>query len=197
MNLALFPHIGPDHSGGREALDRYYTPPDLARRLVSLLPIEHGQSVVEPSAGAGAFARPLLERTPAVACMDIDPNAPLRASWVGPWRCGDFLQRPYVADWTVGNPPYIHAEEHTRHALEHSTHVAFLLRLAFLESAGRVSFWSGVGGCLRKLWVLAERPSFTSDGKTDSAAYGFFWWDRNHTGPAEVVPGFSWKGADQ
>jgi hypothetical protein len=40
--------------------------------------------------------------------------------------------------------------------------------------------------------ALAERPSFTGGG-TDSAAYGWFWFDREWKQPAEVIPGWSWR----
>ena len=43
----------------------------------------------------------------------------------------------------------------------------------------------------RKVWVLAERPSFTG-GSTDSAAYGWFWWDLEHQGPTELGV-LSWR----
>ena len=94
--------------------------------------------------------------------------------------------------WIVGNPPFRGFEQHVDHALTLGRHVAFLLRLAVLESAGRVECWSRWP--LRRVWCLAERPSFTGSG-TDSAAYGFFWFDRMHTGPAEIVPGWSWRSA--
>ena len=62
--------------------------------------------------------------------------------------------------------------------------MAFLLRLAFLESAKRIPFWNE-HPC-RKVFVLSSRPSFTGDGRHDSAAYGFFWWDKSYTGPTEM-----------
>jgi hypothetical protein len=95
------------------------------------------------------------------------------------------------ADWIVGNPPYNQAEAHIRRALGLSGQVAFLLRLAMLESRARVDLWRKHPA--RKVWVLAERPSFTN-GKTDSAAYGWFWWDQTWEGPTELEV-VSWRGA--
>ena len=175
----------------RDKLDRYYTPEPLAAALVATLEVPEGAFVFEPSAGGGAFVRPLLAAGALVECIDADPDAPIHPGARN--LRGDFLGHYYHADYTIGNPPYKHAEEHTRHALKHSRHVAFLLRLAFLESGKRVAFWAGPGSCLRSVHVLAQRPSFTLDGRTDSAAYGWFWWDSEHTGPAAVVPGWSWK----
>jgi hypothetical protein len=109
---------------------------------------------------------------------------------------GDYLSSPNPFnryDWVIGNPPFKEAERHVRKALVGGHDVAFLLRLAFLESKARVPFWTGPGACLRKMWVLAERPSFTANGKTDSAAYAFFWWQPGFEGQAEVVPALTWR----
>jgi hypothetical protein len=72
-------------------------------------------------------------------------------------------------------------------------HVAFLLRLGFLESSKRLEFWRR-WPC-RKVFVLAERPSFTGGG-TDSAAYALFWWDKVHQRATELEI-ISWKTSEQ
>jgi hypothetical protein len=180
--------------GARDELDRYYTPPELAAFLVGLLPIEAGVRVLEPSVGGGAFLRAVQDRVPSadLVAIDVDPGAAglalARQSFVGDFLTDD---RPtHGIDWTIGNPPYRDAEAHIRRALDVSRDVAFLLRLAMLESAGRVPLWRDFPA--RKVWVLAERPSFTG-GKTDSAAYGWFWWDQTYTGPTELEV-VSWRG---
>lgn len=182
----------------RRPNDAYYTPDELAAALVDLLPIRGGCRVLEPSMGGGAFVRAIkhgewMPHRPWVWGLDIDPDAHgfLHADNV---ECIDFLdwqpdpeRRP---EWVIGNPPYSGAMEHVLHALEVTDrHVAFLLRLAFLESAKRAPFWASAP--LRKVWVLAERPSFTGGG-TDSAAYGFFWWDHSWTREARIEV-MSWK----
>lgn len=170
----------------RDSLDRYYTPPDLARQLVALLPIETPALVLEPSVGAGAFVQ-ALPRGVAVLTMDIDPAAPANPALVMDFE--DFTGNGLPIEWVIGNPPYSRALEHTRHALSMSRHVAFLMRLGFLESRKRAAFWQAAP--LRKIWALSERPSFTG-GKTDSYGYGFFWFDREHSGPATLEV-FSWR----
>jgi hypothetical protein len=120
---------------------------------------------------------------------------------------GDFLQPGWPDgqswDWIIGNPPFNEAERHVRRALDlTSRHVAFLLRTAFLESTERVPFWTRHQCDLRKVFVLAQRPSFGQiiqgqetmfgsqvidfDNKTDSCAYGWFWFDLEHDGPSEI-----------
>ena len=173
----------------RRPLDAYYTPDDLAAKLVGLVPIEATDIVMEPHAGGGAFVRALLPVAGRVLACDVNPDAEgLRLAHSAHY--GSFLACGIGGRWCVGNPPFDGFEAHVDHALHLSRHVVFLLRLAVMESARRASLWQKWP--LRKVWVLAERPSFT-DGGTDSAAYGWFWFDRCHEGPAEIVPGWSWK----
>ena len=186
-----------------EDLDRYYTPPALARALVQVLADQHwGEppDVLEPHAGGCAFLDALEEHGCTVIAADVDPHS-LAVVQAGA-LCREFLQewdpkcpRP---SWIVGNPPYGEAEEHTRHALRTATiGVAFLLRLGMLESRKRIPFWRGPGSCLEAVHVLAQRPSFVSSvtrtGATDSAAYGWFVWRHGYSGPARIVPGLSWR----
>lgn len=79
----------------RDSLDRDYTPPALARRLVDLLPILPTDEVLEPHVGGGAFARALLMRgVEAVVVNDLDPHAPgLRVLGTVKSTTIDFLDR--------------------------------------------------------------------------------------------------------
>ena len=179
----------------RRILDQYHTPDNVASALVRLLPILPGEKAWEPHAGGGAFMRALLATGAAVTVSDIDPEAPALRSVMSVTFPGDFLSYKPTPDeprpaWIVGNPPFRGFEAHIDHALTWAPDVAFLLRLAVMESAGRVDAWGRWP--LRHVWVLAERPSFTG-GQTDSAAYGFFWFRRGYRGPVTVTPGWSWK----
>ena len=183
-------------NGDRDHLDRFYTNTVLAEAIVAELPESLGKDsrgVWEPHVGGGAFAMAVQRRWPKarVRVSDIDPTAPALRDLGG--TCSDFLSMsPKSKPWLIiGNPPYGEAEAHVRHALEQTRgHVVFLLRLAFLESAARVGFWAS--SPLRKVWVLAERPSFTSDGKTDSCAYMAAWWSHTYKGEPQICPGWSW-----
>ncbi len=191
--------------GGRIEGDRYYTPEPLARAIVAeLLPAGlSAASAWEPHVGGGAFARSLVERGVVAYVSDIDPAAPglsvpgVLKSWPG----HDFLAssspfRGQGPDWIIGNPPYDQAEAHVRRALELSRrHVVFLLRSAFAESSSRVPFWRE-HPC-RHEWRLAQRPSFIEGGRTDSAAYSVFWWDRQNTGSTTCTHGWDWRGASR
>lgn len=176
----------------RKKLDAYYTPDALAQALIAVLPMYSGERAWEPHAGGGAFVRALLARGVGVTASDIDPDAPaLREPYLAYYFAEDFLQtNPTTHDWVVGNPPFTDFERHVDHALKAAPCVAFLLRLAAMESEIRVPCWQRWP--LRKVWVLAQRPSFTGGG-TDYAAYGWFWFDSNFSGMPEIVPGWSWR----
>jgi hypothetical protein len=76
------------------------------------------------------------------------------------------------------------------HALAHANEgVAFLLRLAFLESKGRRELFKRGG--LYKVVVLSSRPSF-AHGRTDSSAYGMFVWRRGYEG-SPTLRWMDWK----
>ena len=171
-----------NRGGQRIEADRYYTPDTLAAACVATLPSLRGGFMLEPHGGGGAFVRAMLAAGATVLAFDIDPNAPGRSSTpAAHWKTTDFLTTPFrtpIAErprWIVGNPPYNDAEAHTRHALTGATEgVAFLLRLAFLESVRRLPFWQAHRPSA--VYVIVPRPSFTADGKSDSAAYGWFVW---------------------
>ncbi|NBV61810.1 MAG: class I SAM-dependent methyltransferase [Rhodobacteraceae bacterium] len=182
----------------RRPLDRYYTPDDLARACVGTLPCLDGLTVLEPSAGGGAFIRALRAHSSRarLVALDIDSEALARAEIDVEtvdflrWREGGFKR----CDWVVGNPPFAEAQEHVEAALRVArVGVAMLLRLAFLESAERLDFWTGPGAGLDEVRVLAHRPSFTGGG-TDSAAYGWFVW-RTLAPRGRVMPCWDWRGA--
>lgn len=175
----------------RRPLDAYYTPDALAESLVGLLPIDPRATVLEPHAGGGAFVRALLPRVATVYAADINAEAPGLA--LCPSSVGPFVGSAWTGlDWIVGNPPFTDFHEHVDHALKLASNVVFLLRLAVMESERRAEMWRRWP--LRRVWVLASRPSFTGTG-TDSAAYGWFWFQRGYGGTAEVVPGWAWRRA--
>ena len=183
----------PSVNSPRDELDRFYTPAPLAEVLVAQLPIDRQSKVLEPHAGLGAFARAARRVGAIVTANDIDPGAP-GLEYGQRSRCGDFLTMPDERfDWIIGNPPYSAAEQHVVRSLTMADDVAFLLRLAYLESAERIPFWSGFPAY--HVFVLAQRPSFTGQG-TDSCAYGWFWWKTKYKG-ATTLSVLDWQSGDQ
>ena len=184
----------------RRPLDAYFTPEPLALACMSWLARDgfyRGGSVLEPSSGQGAFIKAARRHTADVYAVDIDPQHEKAAMDAGAkaFLCADFeraLLSMRVFDLVIGNPPFSGALPHTEHALLLRSSfgaVAFLLRLAFLESKDRASFWRS--NPASKVYVFSERPSFTGGG-TDSAAYGLFVWQRGWTRPTELEVA-SWR----
>lgn len=197
----LPPVVGVDETGRREK-DAYFTAPALAEHLIARLQRDGwwlGGSVLEPSAGRGAFVRAAQRLAPEpdfVYANDVDPIRveELRQTVdADGFTDLDFLALPASRyELIVGNPPYAMAEKHVEKALSmRSRHgvVAFLLRLGFLESQMRMPFWREHPAS--KVFVLSERPSFTGGG-TDNSAYGFFVWAAGHRGPTELEV-ISWR----
>lgn len=198
-------------AGGRKKFDQYFTPEALAKTAVGWL-VRDGylwpnSALLEPSAGRGAWVEALRPLDPQViVAVDIDPErvTDLLARFPSPMdfhvspELGDFQTREFRAidryDGVIGNPPFNAAEEHVRAALRLRKRfgvVAFLLRLAFLESKDRIPFWKE--NPASKIYVLSERPSFSGlGGSTDNAAYGVFVWATWHKGPTEIEV-CSWK----
>lgn len=171
----LHPHLtGVTSSGGRSpALSQWYSPPALARRIVSWAHVDAGMRVLEPAAGRGALIdplEPLIARCAIrVVAYDIDDdNAQFledRWRFAIEVRAGDFLadcpqagERFHLA---ITNPPY---EDNADAAfvlrcLEVSDRVVALVRSAFLHGGWRrAQVWRRAE--LRRLAILSERPRF-------------------------------------
>jgi predicted RNA methylase len=152
------------------------TPSKLASLLVKRLLWQYPNrpqecTILEPSAGTGAFVRPLAELGVVTA---IDPNfdapedlpedLPEGVEW-GRMSLEDLHEalegeRPF--DLVCGNPPFSLAEKHLRLLfsmvkLEGSA-VGFLLRLGFLSSKKRRTFFGAWPPT--HIYVLSSRPSF-------------------------------------
>lgn len=173
----------------RDDLDRFYTDPGDVRPCVQvLLPAivelagRGDCAIVEPSVGDGAWIAEVHAAgvdVPFVA-LDVDPDAGALRRGQGDCQVlADFATwRPrfFRVGGVIGNPPYKFAEAHIRHALELTQGglVAFLLRTSILGSRKRRPLWAAHPA--RVIRILSARPSFTADGKTDSAEYALFVW---------------------
>jgi hypothetical protein len=100
----------------------------------------------------------------------------------------DYLANVYPRhnfDMIITNPPFSLALEFLQKSLHEAITVCYLLRLNFLGSQKRRPFWQA--NRPSHVLVLANRPCFTSDGKTDSIEYAWFCWDRG--GIVTLEPG--------
>jgi len=167
--------------------DLYETCPEA---IAALIKAENLPDVLwDPSCGPGAIVRALRStRRQAYATDLVDYESPDQDNhgW-------DFLserQLPLGVQAIIQNPPYKLAAEFVRHSLDLCPKSYFLLRLAFLESSGRSDILDG--GMLARVLVFKNRlPLMHRDGwegpkSTNTIAFAWYIFDRNHTGPTEL-----------
>ncbi|WP_068314914.1 hypothetical protein [Polycladidibacter hongkongensis] len=114
----------------------------------------------------------------------------------------DFLQAESKRPNIVTNPPYNAAQGFVEKAAELAENkFALLLRLAFLEGAGRAKTIFTTTPPSR-VWVFSERITFYPKGArragSGTTAYAWFVWDKSHQGGTELKwlqPGYRKKYA--
>ena len=168
--------------------DLFATPAWVTEALLRAVEFPDG-TWFEPAVAEGAIVRAVERVRPGrqswVACEIRDVATPPYVDGRSLYH-GDFLTMPALAEafahapppaCIITNPPFRLAEPFARRALAlaapQGATVALLLRLAYLESEKRLPFHRAYPS---DVYVLARRPSFTSDGATDSAAYAWFVW---------------------
>lgn len=199
----------------RAPLDRYCTPPPLARAICDWLSLKVNQPprrIVEPSAGRGAFIEAARRKWPAanICAVDVDSscavdckksgaNTFLSVSTEDFVRTSKTLTSTPKLDLIVGNPPYTLAQAHIESLLlilANNGTLAFILRINFLAGQDRSkTFWQGRGrGGFRGVVPFAERPSFLN-GRTDATEYGLFVWQKSYIGEPQLFPPMFWRTA--
>lgn len=164
--------------------DLYETPPEATKALLSVERL-NGR-IWEPACGRGAISEVLRAAGHEVYSSDL-------VSY-GYGDSGiDFLlefKAPPGVTTILSNPPYKTAGEFVRKGLALAPTVIMLLRLTFLEGVGRSDILDG--GSLARVHVFAyrlplmHRDGWTGPKATNTVAFAWFCWDRNHTGPATI-----------
>jgi hypothetical protein len=177
----------------RSLNDNYPTPVWCARRLFEKWRPKPG-ILLEPCAGEGNIIRAFNEFENRVwVAIDIDDKSPHLDISSNLWSfnrltdCKSIVVQGISA--SITNPPYLEAEEIIRHHFFNyqKIQIAMLLRVGFLESEKRKSFWEEVG--MADVYILPNRPSFDGLG-TDSACYAWFVWDNEiirDTGKIQIL----------
>jgi len=188
--------LPPDGDKGRDERGAYYTPDLLAQAICKTLFEDCGIGIVndilEPGCGGGSFLRAASFFWPESSLHGVD----LLPACSGP---GLVEQRDLFGlegnySLIVGNPDYAIAEKVVRHCmglLRHGGTLAFLLRASFTGSSGRVALYREFP--LRCWQPIAQRPSFTANGKTDPMEYALFVWQRGHSGNGTIFPPLVWR----
>jgi len=144
------------------------------------LPARH-RTWCDPCAGDGA----IIDAVPGhlyeqVKQYDIQP----RADHV---MQADFLEleaREALADVMIFNPPFSKAVQFVSKAQKCAGMVICLQRLNWLASDKRAGW---LAGWKPSVYVLPNRPSFSGNGKTDSADYAWFVWDTSFAHTVEIL----------
>lgn len=177
----------------RREADYYPTPAWCVQRLLDAVHLPGGASWLEPSAGEGHIIRAVRAQRPEIEwyANELRPECgpSLRSIGGVSVTIGDFLtSKPRLVrcEVALGNPPFSFAQEFVLASLAAADQVVFLLRLSFLESQKRESFFGHVG--VPDVFVLPERPSFTGEG-TDSCAYAWMRWkaDKSQEGRISIL----------
>lgn len=175
--------------------DDYPTnPKDVSIILPFLQGLEASSTVLDPCAGTGELLEAIRYRKGMLAshlsgielvqaraklcsqrftCIEADALSPIQTWSVRLPSNPSVGVRP---DFIITNPPFSLAEELVRKAMEckgPNGTVAMLMRLAMLEGKKRKDLWASYPA---DVFIFGKRPSFTSNGKSDSAAYAWFVW---------------------
>lgn len=183
---------------GRHALkergnDLYQTPPCAVHALLKVEKLP--ENIWEPACGPGSIVRTLRAEGYRVMATDlIDYQSPDQDHY--DW---DFLLQtglPAGVDAILTNPPFKHATQFAKKALELCPRVYLLLRLAFLESEGRTALLES--GHLHHVHVFRNRlPMMHREGwegkkSTSNMAFAWFCWDRSFK-QATTIKRISWE----
>ena len=187
--------------------DFFPTPESLCRVALRQLDVTAPQRVLDPGCGAGPWGRAARERWPGshVLGVELTEDRVNRAHTAGVFDAyNQVLPCDYLTlspnaigrfDVIIGNPPFKLGEGFVMKSLNllaPDGTLIFLLRLAFLESQGRYKRLYSDAAKPAAVHILAERPSFTGNGKTDATAYALFVWHQGWTGQT-ALHWLSWR----
>ena len=166
--------------------DFYATPPEAVHALLKVE--KFSGTIWEPSCGDGAIVNELRAAGHRVYATDlVDRGCHDSESRI------DFLmeQSPgFHIGAIITNPPYALAKPFVVHALTLVPKVAMLLRLAFLEGAGRSPILDN--GALARVYVFRNRLPMMHrggwEGKKSSSSIAFAWyvWEVSWNKPTEL-----------
>lgn len=177
----------------RKERDLYETPEWVTEALLPHIPLASGARVWECAAGRGKIGRVLLRKF-SVVMTDIEPNE----AWGVERR--DFLDSTLAQclgfpKGIISNPPYEHAAEFCRTAVEHMRHVdgivAMLFKTDFDHAKTRADLFAKCPAFTKKL-VLTRRivwfePERGAKGKSPSENHAWFIWDWKHHGAPTIA----------
>jgi hypothetical protein len=182
--------INSTHAHAERGLDPYWTPAQATRALLAIerVPV----NIWEPACGNGAITNVLRNAGHAVVSSDIVPYDGFTPDLVA-----DFLTVPvpHGVQGIITNPPFRLALEFAKKAIVDVPYVALLLRLNFLESVERLSFFHTTPPA--RIWVssrrlpMMHRLNWSGPRSTSNHAFAWFIWERG--APRAELRWFDWR----
>lgn len=161
----------------KQEMQQFWTPPELAERVIELAKIERGHKVYEPSAGKGALLRAMLPFRPDLLVCANEIDLELKKGlvtefyhWFGAGGCGctDFLTIASIPrfDRICMNPPYARQAD-----IRHVSHA-----MGFLKPGGRLVAIMSAGTMFREnsLAVAFRATIAALDGRFEMLPAGSF-----------------------
>lgn len=146
-------------------MDFYETGASAVRALLSRYRLMG--PILEPCAGDGAIARPLMDAGYHVTTNDLDTERDAHTHY-------DAAKMIACAvDTVVSNPPFSLAYEILENFRPQNVDVVLLCRLSFLEPTKKRRLLVPP-----KAMIVLPRYSFTGDGRTDSVTCAWMLWGR-------------------
>ena len=167
----------------REKDDFYPTPPFATNALLNAETFVG--DVWEPACGDGAISKVLIDRGFSVKSSDLIDRG------YGTPGVDFLLDFKTTAENIITNPPFKHAEEFARHAINIAERkIAFLCRLAWLEGKARKVMFQETP--LSRVLVFSKRVPMLRGGEAmhkgggGMIAFAWYVWDHEHNGPPTI-----------
>ncbi len=169
----------------RDPFDFYPTPAWCVKRLIEKLDADQlahkfegfpGKNWLAPGAGEGSLIRNVGRTDINWTAVELRPECrPVLEATGAKVEIADYLKwtPPSRYDVIFANPPFGLAMEFIEASLLQADMVIMLLRMGFLSTAGRSEFMNRT---CPDVYIIPERPSFTANGHTDNAEYGWYLW---------------------
>jgi len=178
-------------SKAERGLEFYKTPIEATRAFLALEGANLPKLIWEPACGDGAISTPLSDAGFEVSSSDISDRAYGAVM--------DFLTcEDHYGHAVVTNPPFSLAQEFVDKAFSfpNVSYCALLLRLAFLESAGRKEWFernppARIHVSSRRLPMM-HREGYEGKKSTSTLAHAWFVWLRGYDGPPQIR-WFDWR----
>lgn len=167
--------------GRKDKNDKFYTKPEIAKKLIDELGEINYTTIIEPSAGNGSFSQFL----PGCIALDIEPEAE------------NIIQQDFLTYYppkdrgpilVIGNPPFGEqsklALEFFKHAAEFANTIAFIVPRSFrkvsIQNKLPLNFWQ-----IREIEIPSS--SFLLNGVEHSVPCMFQVWDKASTLREKIV----------